>query len=398
MPSTRSSTRQAATASSSQSSSQVGSVAKSGSAGSKRKSDAITGSTSKHKKKSDDKEQTTIEDTLQAKKKDIDSEDVDMKDEESLAALDDKEALEALEAAEADASSKRNGYEDLQKREIAVTAREDAIKDKEDNLKGGKLEDNGSDKEQEANNRKPSTNHDDYTSNVEKPKAIERDVATDLENEGDSTNANNAVEKSSKREDSTPSSILEKGLIYFFFRGRVGIDEPSDVSDVARSYIVLRPIPHGSKLGDGSIGDAGTYRLLALPKKVLPTSPKDRFMVFVEKANVSLEDIKSTLASTDYMTQTAGSRHTPAATPIGEGVYAITTTGRESHLAYILTIPSELSEVQKDVGLHERDSFVTSAKNPQYPGPANASLPQSPEFPKECVYSRTMFLSLLIML
>ena len=199
----------------------------------------------------------------------------------------------------------------------------------------------------------------------------------------DTTTTDDAVEESSKRDESTPSSILEKGIIYFFFRGRVGIDEPSNVDDVARSYIVLRPIPHGSKLGDGPIGDAGTNRLLALPKKVLPTSPKDRFMIFVEKAKASMEDIKSSFASSDYATKTAGTRHTPAATPIGEGVYAITTTGRESHLAYILTIPSELSEVQKDVGLQERGSFVTSVKNPQYAGPANATLPEGPKYPQE---------------
>ena len=193
----------------------------------------------------------------------------------------------------------------------------------------------------------------------------------------------NAVEDSSKREEAMPSSILEKGIIYFFFRGRVGINEPSDVSDIARSYIVLRPLPHGAKLGEGPIGDAGTNRMLALPKKVLPISQKDRFMTFVEKANSSMDDIKMSLASSDYTTKTAGARHTPAATPIGEGVYAITQTGRETHLAYILTIPSELSEVQQGVGLRQRCSYITSAKNPQSSGPANVSLPQGAEYPQE---------------
>lgn len=106
-------------------------------------------------------------------------------------------------------------------------------------------------------------------------------------------------------------------------------------------------------------------------------------MTFVEKANASMEDIKSILASSDYATQTAGTRHTPSATPIGEGIYAITSTGRESHLAYTLTIPRELNEVQKDIGLQARGSFVTSVKNPQYAGPANTNLPKGPEFPQE---------------
>lgn len=195
--------------------------------------------------------------------------------------------------------------------------------------------------------------------------------------------ASGAVE-STERDDETPASILEKGIIYFFFRGRVGIDDPTGVDDLARSYMVLRPLPHGAKLGEGEIGDAGNCRLLALPKKVLPTSAKDRFMVFVEKTQLSLKDLKdSFLSASDYDTKTAGTRHTPAATPVGEGIYAITTTGRESHLAYILTIPAKLSEVQRDIGLRDRGSFVASTKNPAYPGPANANLPQGPDYPKE---------------
>lgn len=190
--------------------------------------------------------------------------------------------------------------------------------------------------------------------------------------------------ESKAREDETPASILEKGIIYFFFRGRVGIDEPSSVNDIARSYMVLRPLPHGASLGEGEIGDAGNCRLLALPKKVLPVSGKDRFMVFVERTQLSVKDLKNTfLSASDYETKTAGTRHTPAATPIGEGIYAITTTGRESHLAYILTIPAELSEVQQDTGLRDMGSFVISTKNPKYPGPANASLPKGPDFPEE---------------
>jgi hypothetical protein len=215
-----------------------------------------------------------------------------------------------------------------------------------------------------------------------------------MDDTGEATTENSKPDKSgepasgavdpTEREEETPASILEKGIIYFFFRGRVGIDDPSSVNEIARSYMVLRPLPHGAKLGEGEIGDAGNCRLLALPKKVLPASGRDRFMVFVEKTKMSFKNLKDTfLSSSDYETKTAGTRHTPAATPVGEGIYAITTTGRESHLAYILTIPAELSEVQKDVGLRDRGSFITSTKNPKYPSPANASLPQGPDYPKE---------------
>ena len=172
------------------------------------------------------------------------------------------------------------------------------------------------------------------------------------------------------------------GILYFLFRGRVGIEDPHEVNDIARSFMVMRPLPHDAKLGDGPIGDAGNCRLVALPKKVLPMSGKDRFLSFVEEANVSFLDLKGTFKASEYETKTLGTRHRPAMTPVGEAVYAITTTGRESHLAYILTIPEQLGEVQKDIGLKERGSFIISTKNPQTSSPASANIGKSPDFPQ----------------
>ena len=109
-------------------------------------------------------------------------------------------------------------------------------------------------------------------------------------------------------------------------------------------------------------------------------------MVFVEKAAASMDDIKSTLSSSDYATKTAGARHAPAAAPIGEGVYAITSTGEgrgQTHLAYMLTRPEEVGEVQDGVGLKKQGSYITSAKNPTAAAPAGASLPKGAEYPKE---------------
>ncbi|WQF80587.1 hypothetical protein CDEST_05601 [Colletotrichum destructivum] len=178
-----------------------------------------------------------------------------------------------------------------------------------------------------------------------------------------------------------PSNILEKGIVYFFFRGRVNTEKTEDVDDIARSYIILRPMATDSKLGDGPIGDAGNTRLLALPKKVLPESGRDRFMAFVEKSGTSFKELKEQfLSGADNQTK-AGTSHSPAATPAGEGVYVITSTGRETHLAYMLTLPSDLGEVQKELGLKEKGSFILSTKNPYKSGPANASLPETPDFP-----------------
>jgi hypothetical protein len=65
--------------------------------------------------------------------------------------------------------------------------------------------------------------------------------------------------------------------------------------------------------------------------------------------------------------------HIPSAAPFAEGVYAITTTGRETHLAYEITAP-KIGELQKDLGINEKGSYVVSVKNPKFPGPANANI------------------------
>lgn len=221
-------------------------------------------------------------------------------------------------------------------------------------------------------------------------KGKKQDNGKEESNEPGSTDENSAPssrDESAVRpseETDMPSSILEKGIIYFFIRGRVNIEEPAGVKDVARSYIMLRPFQKDAKLGEGPIGDAANTRLLALPKKVLPQSGKDRFLTFVEKPSASFDEIKKEfLTSEDYETKTAGTRHKPAPAPFGEGVYAITSTGRESHLAYMLTLPEKPGDLQQEMGLKEKGSFIISSKNPNYEAPANAQLPEGPKYPKE---------------
>jgi hypothetical protein len=63
-----------------------------------------------------------------------------------------------------------------------------------------------------------------------------------------------------RRETAMPSSILEKEIIYFSFCGRVNIDEPQGVEDIARSYIVLRPLPIDARLGEGPLEGARNVR------------------------------------------------------------------------------------------------------------------------------------------
>lgn len=72
-------------------------------------------------------------------------------------------------------------------------------------------------------------------------------------------------------------------------------------------------------------------------------------------------------------------RHVPAATPFSEGVYAITSTGKESHLAYQITFP-KIGEVQNELGVHEKARYIVSVKNPEFPGPDNSSFGRQPSY------------------
>ena len=239
--------------------------------------------------------------------------------------------------------------------------------------------------EEENNSRKLDSPH--KTANGSQKSGDENEQSTkDPEKDQPQPQAQElgANEHSEERAEKVPSNILEKGIFYFVARGRVGVDNPESVQDFARSYLVLRPLPKDAKLTEGVLEDLGNNRILALPKKVMPKSHRDTFMSFVESAGTSLQYLKDNfMGGSEYNTKTTGVRHSPPVTPLLEGVYAITSTNRTSHFAYIVTIPGEIGEVQADMGFHERGSFVLSVKNPDQQGPANASLPQGPGFPKE---------------
>ncbi|KAL1793827.1 hypothetical protein ACET3X_007248 [Alternaria dauci] len=197
-----------------------------------------------------------------------------------------------------------------------------------------------------------------------------------------------AIQASPQRAKQMPSNILEKGIIYFFTRNRVGIEDSESVGDLQRTFFVLRPMPSGAKLGDGALADdANNIRLFALPKKVFPKSHNDRFMAFVEKANTSIKQLKKTFfGANEYETKTQGKRRTEPVAPVAEGVYALTRTeDRTCHLVYSVTIPREMGEVQDDLGIRDQGSWIVSVKNPERKGPASAQLDQKPGFPEEFI-------------
>ncbi|KAK5937486.1 hypothetical protein PMZ80_010104 [Knufia obscura] len=338
------------------------------SAGNKRKAAPGSSPVAKRGKK-DAKEQKTIEESM-----DVDTNDAEQpKPEES-------KADEPAEEPKAEAAEKTEETAN-EEPETSTDKQDDPAKD--DQANGHEEVQNSQATKDEQHTEAKEDAEQPTESKDAEAKEEPEDQQPSANNEvKDTANGDNAVEPNA-RDGDVPASILEKGIMYFLTRGRVGIDDPKNVQDIQRSFLILRPLPHGAKLSDGPIGDDKNCRLIAIPKKMLPLSGNDRWTAFVETSNVSFSELKeSFMKSNDYTTQT-GPRHTPAAAPVAEGVYAITTTGRESHLAYIITLPEELGDIQNDLGLRSQGSFVTSVKNPQAPGPANADIGKDPGYSQE---------------
>lgn len=344
MPGTRSSTRNASKESSP-------SRSDDGATGTKRKPE--TEPSPKRSSKAS-KKQATIEETLRAKQ-----EDTEMKDASPL--IQDEDANE---------DEKDHVVEDAARKQTSKEGASARVARNENDH--GKAE---------ASKTKVQTEDDENDANTHASGA-EDGVQNGDVSENSKRDGEGAVHVSSQREKDVPSNILEKGIIYFFTRNRVGIEEAESVGDLQRTFFVLRPLPIGAKLGDGVLDDQKNIRLLALPKKAFPKSHNDRFMAFVEKANTSIKDLKDIFfGANEYETKTQGTRRNEPVTPTAEGVYAITRTeDRTTHLVYSITIPSEIGEVQEDLGIKSQGSFIVSVKNPERSGPASASLPQKPEF------------------
>jgi hypothetical protein len=202
-----------------------------------------------------------------------------------------------------------------------------------------------------------------------------------------------ATEKDKQREEKHPENVMEKGIIYFITRGRKGVQEPKSPQDLQRSFFIMRPLKPGAKITDKpqTIDDRyeAKNRLLAVPKKVWPRSSKERYLSFVEKPRATMERFKIeffTEAAFDIKS-TSERKDEPHVEMLGEGVYALSSTGSSSatthHLSYMLTIPYEINEVQRDVGLKKKGSFIISAKNPKQSGQNNPGLAKGAEYPKE---------------
>jgi hypothetical protein len=202
-------------------------------------------------------------------------------------------------------------------------------------------------------------------------------------------------QKSPSEDNTTTNSnaeILEQGDIYFFYRPKKDAEEVKAVEDVRRFFMVTAPEKRsgGGEGRNSSDNKSELYRLFVIGKKSLPEVRKtearvsERYWARVGGIFKDANELTKELLSDEF-------RRGDAARPVGEGKYAIVKHHQNhTELAYILEMPKEPGEAQKELGIKKEASYIVSVINPKKPvassvadGGRYPSTEEIPMYPEE---------------
>src|ERR687884_805274 len=171
------------------------------------------------------------------------------------------------------------------------------------------------------------------------------------------------------------AEILEQGDIYFFYRPKKGAEDVKGIEDVRRFFMVIAPEERNNN-------KSPLYRLFVIGKKSLPeireteVRASERYWARVGGIFKNANELTKELSSDEF-------RRGDAARPVGEGKYAIVKYQNHTELAYILEMPKEPGEAQKELGIEKEASYVISVINPKKPTPQGyPSADQPPSYPE----------------
>jgi hypothetical protein len=166
----------------------------------------------------------------------------------------------------------------------------------------------------------------------------------------------------------TQSTILEQGDIFFFYRPKVRSENVESIEDIRRFFVVLAP------------ESKNLYRLLVIGKKSLPeireseARRSERYWARVGGIFDDPTQLTNELLSKEF-------REGDMARPVGEGKYAIVDHNNHTELAFVLELPKELGEAQKELGIEKEASYIITVINPKIPK-REESLPSTEHAPK----------------
>jgi hypothetical protein len=201
------------------------------------------------------------------------------------------------------------------------------------------------------------------------------------------------------------AEVLEKGDIFFFYRPKAKIADDGgggdvkSIEDVRRFFMVtasaITTITATNTENEQRQPFGGTNSKTAKKEE---ESPKYRLFVIGKK---SLPEIRATEArrSERYWAKVGGIFENPeeltrelladefrkgdAARPVGEGKYAIVKHQDHAELAYVLEMPEEPGEAQKELGIEKEASYIISVINPKVPIPEGyPSSEEPPNYPE----------------
>jgi hypothetical protein len=189
------------------------------------------------------------------------------------------------------------------------------------------------------------------------------------------------------------AEILEQGDIYFFYRLKKDAQEVKGVEDVRRFFMVIAPEGTKNRIeGENSDNNKSEllYRLFVIGKKSLPEVRKtearasEKYWARVGGIFKDANELTRELLSDEF-------RRGDAARPVGEGKYAIVKHHQNhTELAYILELPKEPGEAQKELGIEKEASYIISVINPKKPvvssvadGGRYPSVEEIPMYPEE---------------
>ena len=108
------------------------------------------------------------------------------------------------------------------------------------------------------------------------------------------------------------------------------------------------------------------YRLLVIGKKSLPeireseARSSERYRARVGGIFDDPIQLTNELLSKEF-------REGDMARPVGEGKYAIVDHNNHTELAFVLELPKELGEAQKELGIEKEASYIITVINPKIP-------------------------------
>jgi hypothetical protein len=184
------------------------------------------------------------------------------------------------------------------------------------------------------------------------------------------------------RINNTQSDTLEQGDIYFFYRPKKNAEQVKSIEDIRRFFIVTAAEQRQQEQQENI--SSQLYRLFVIGKKSLPEIRKsearasERYWGRVGGIFTDPNELTKELFSDEF-------RKGDAARPVGEGKYAIVKHQNHAELAYILEMPKEPGEAQRELSIEKEASYIVSVINPKKSAasavPEGGSYPSTEEIP-----------------